>query len=147
MIEFETEWERSAKIKVVGVGGGGGNAINRMIVSKVVGVASSQERLNVIKNTYHIETSESYETLLKTEPFDAAFIVTPSITHFKIAKVCLSFGLDVFIEKPAVTNMAEAEELLNLSKKNDCLIQVGFLERFNPTFKKCYEYFKKPLFI
>jgi cell division protein FtsZ len=38
MIEFENEWERPAKIKVVGIGGGGGNAINRMIQAKVQGV-------------------------------------------------------------------------------------------------------------
>ena len=38
MIEFENEWDRPAKIKVVGIGGGGGNAINRMILSKVQGV-------------------------------------------------------------------------------------------------------------
>lgn len=38
MIEFESEWDRPARIKVIGVGGGGGNAINRMITSKVSGV-------------------------------------------------------------------------------------------------------------
>ena len=30
--------EKSAKIKVIGVGGAGGNAINNMIASKLVGV-------------------------------------------------------------------------------------------------------------
>lgn len=38
MIEFENEWDRPARIKVVGVGGGGGNAINRMIISKMAGI-------------------------------------------------------------------------------------------------------------
>lgn len=38
MIKFENEWEKPAKIKVVGIGGAGGNAINRMINSKVIGV-------------------------------------------------------------------------------------------------------------
>ncbi|MBI2609165.1 MAG: Gfo/Idh/MocA family oxidoreductase [Deltaproteobacteria bacterium] len=142
--------KKGLKVLLIGLGHMGEFHLKKILstpqVSKIVGVDSSKERLNIIKNTYPIETSENYETLLKTKPFDVAFIATPSVTHFKIAKACLSFGLDIFIEKPAVTNMSEAEELLRLSKKNDCLIQVGFLERFNPTFKKCYEFFKNPLF-
>ena len=38
MIQFETSEDRQAKIKVVGVGGGGGNAINTMIKSGLAGV-------------------------------------------------------------------------------------------------------------
>lgn len=38
MLEFSNEFEKSASIKVVGVGGGGGNAVNRMIDAKMQGV-------------------------------------------------------------------------------------------------------------
>ena len=39
MIEFEeTDLGQCAKIKVIGVGGGGSNAINRMIAAKLQGV-------------------------------------------------------------------------------------------------------------
>ena len=38
MAEFRTELETFAKIKVVGVGGSGGNAISRMIDAKIRGV-------------------------------------------------------------------------------------------------------------
>ncbi len=37
-VDFSDELRRGAKIKVIGVGGGGGNAINRMIMAKVEGV-------------------------------------------------------------------------------------------------------------
>ena len=39
MLEFHIEPEENAKIKVVGVGGGGGNAVNNMISSALQGVA------------------------------------------------------------------------------------------------------------
>ena len=39
MLEFHIEPEETAKIKVVGVGGGGGNAVNNMISSALQGVA------------------------------------------------------------------------------------------------------------
>lgn len=38
MLEFDTDIERFAQIKVVGVGGGGNNAVNRMIDSNLKGV-------------------------------------------------------------------------------------------------------------
>ncbi len=37
-IQFQDEMPRNAKIKVIGVGGGGGNAVNRMIQARVEGV-------------------------------------------------------------------------------------------------------------
>jgi len=38
MLEFETDLNRFAEIKVIGVGGGGNNAVNRMITSNLQGV-------------------------------------------------------------------------------------------------------------
>jgi cell division protein FtsZ len=37
-IHFHDETPRGARIKVIGVGGGGGNAVNRMIQAKMEGV-------------------------------------------------------------------------------------------------------------
>src|SRR5580692_11467973 len=37
-IRFNEEMPNGAKIKVIGVGGGGGNAVNRMIAAKLEGV-------------------------------------------------------------------------------------------------------------
>ena len=38
MLQFETEKDNSAVIKVIGVGGGGCNAVNRMIEAGLKGV-------------------------------------------------------------------------------------------------------------
>ncbi len=38
MLEFTPEYEHFATIKVIGIGGGGGNAVNRMIEAKIRGV-------------------------------------------------------------------------------------------------------------
>src|SRR6201985_3873936 len=37
-IQYHDEVPRGARIKVIGVGGGGGNAVNRMIAAKMEGV-------------------------------------------------------------------------------------------------------------
>lgn len=36
-IELDNDYEKMAAIKVLGVGGGGGNAVNRMVESGVLG--------------------------------------------------------------------------------------------------------------
>ncbi len=38
MLEFDIETDQFAQIKVIGVGGGGSNAVNRMITSGLKGV-------------------------------------------------------------------------------------------------------------
>ena len=41
-ISFTDEARNDAKIKVIGVGGGGGNAVNRMIDAGVEGIRSEE---------------------------------------------------------------------------------------------------------
>ena len=39
MLQFEVNEERSAQIKVIGIGGGGTNAVNRMIEAGMRGIS------------------------------------------------------------------------------------------------------------
>jgi len=66
---------------------------------------------------------------------DALNIVTPTTTHFDIARQLLALGKHVLVEKPMTDNSAQAAELIELAKKNNCVLQVGHVERFNPVFK------------
>ncbi len=77
----------------------------------------------------------------------AVSIVVPTDQHYTIAKDFLQAGCDVLLEKPMVNSLAEADDLLATAKKNGCLIQVGHLERFNPTLKTAQEKIYIPLFI
>src|SRR5208282_4359414 len=66
---------------------------------------------------------------------DALNIVTPTTTHFDIARQLLAQGKHVLVEKPMTDNSAQAAELIELAKKKNCVLQVGHVERFNPVFK------------
>jgi len=66
---------------------------------------------------------------------DALNIVTPTTTHFDIAKQLLVQGKHVLVEKPMTDNTAQATELVQLAQQNNCVLQVGHVERFNPVFK------------
>jgi predicted dehydrogenase len=63
---------------------------------------------------------------------DAAVIVTPAQTHFDLARQLLSTGKDVFLEKPITLKAAEAGDLTALAAKNQRILQVGHIFRFDP---------------
>jgi predicted dehydrogenase len=78
---------------------------------------------------------------------EAAVIATPTETHYAIAKDCLERGVHVFMEKPITSTVLEAEELIELARKKQVVLQVGHLERFSPAFRRALAYIKDPMFI
>ena len=81
------------------------------------------------------------------ESIDAAIIVSPTTTHYEIAKKCLKKGKHIFVEKPLTNNSIEAKEIERLANENKVIGQVGFVERYNPAFISCREFIKNPKFI
>lgn len=78
---------------------------------------------------------------------DALNIVTPTVTHFELAKMLLAQGKHVLVEKPMTDDAAQAAELVQLAQKNNCVLQVGHVERFNPIFKYLEAAAPEPRFI
>ncbi len=72
---------------------------------------------------------ETYRDLLAH--VDAVNVVVPTTQHFSVAAEALRLGKHVFIEKPITSSLQEADELIRLARENQCLIQVGHIERFN----------------
>ena len=78
---------------------------------------------------------------------DAIDIVSPTTTHFEIAKNVILKNKHVFIEKPITNKSENAKELIDLSIKNNIIGQVGHVERFNPAYVASIEHFNNPMFI
>jgi len=78
---------------------------------------------------------------------DAVSIVVPTQLHHEIAKQCLQAGKHVLLEKPMTTTLDEANELISLAKDNNCILQIGHLERFNPAILALENTLSEPLFI
>jgi len=78
---------------------------------------------------------------------DAVSIAVPTPHHYEIAKAFLENGVDVLIEKPITTTIAEADELIDIAEKRSLILQVGHLERFNPAVKSVQDIIKDPIFI
>lgn len=91
------------------------------------------ENTQELSEKYNVKTTDDYRTLLGH--VDAVSIATPTSSHFKIAEFFLKNNVHVFIEKPITTTLEEANTLVALSEKNNLILQVGHIERFNPAFR------------
>lgn len=78
---------------------------------------------------------------------DVVDIVTPTISHFDCAARALRKCRHVFIEKPIVTTLEEARELIQIAQEANVKVQVGHVERFNPAFLAAEPFFNRPMFI
>ncbi|MGQ3414373.1 Gfo/Idh/MocA family oxidoreductase [Natrinema sp. LN54] len=63
---------------------------------------------------------------------DVVSIAVPTQYHSEIAKQCIEQGVHLLIEKPFVEHHDQGKELLAMADRNEVVIQVGHIERFNP---------------
>jgi predicted dehydrogenase len=63
---------------------------------------------------------------------DAVSIAVPTFAHLAVAGDFLNQRIPLLVEKPLAGNVRDAEQLVELAKANDTLMQVGHIERFNP---------------
>jgi predicted dehydrogenase len=112
----------------------------------VIGFFDPDDReAEIIQDLYNIRRYKTIHELIQN--CDCIDIVTPTLFHYEIAIEALRASKPVFIEKPITDKIEEAESLVNLSKENSTLIQVGHVERFNPAFIEAQKYLKQPMFI
>lgn len=90
------------------------------------------EKLGNLTLKYGFEKGfQSIDELLESG-VEAAFIHTPTATHYDIVKKCLSAGIDVYVDKPISENLDEVAELYDLAKSKGLLLTCGFNRRFIP---------------
>jgi predicted dehydrogenase len=114
--------------------------------SELVAVVDTDESAaKAIAEKLGVDALTDYRSLLGK--VDAVSIAAPTTLHYQIAKDFLQHGSHVLIEKPITVTLKEADELIELAKANNKLIQVGFLERFNAAILDLDTNNVQPLFI
>jgi len=104
----------------------------------------NKEEASALAEKYGIISFDSLEAMLND--VNTVLIVTPTTTHFSIAKETLKRNIHTFIEKPVTETLQEAEVLERL-KPAGTIVQVGHIERFNPAILAVEKYNITPLFI
>lgn len=105
----------------------------------------NQENAEKISKEFGYKHFSTIATLIHA--VDVIDIVTPTLSHYKCAKVAIKSGKHVFIEKPISNTIEEAEEIIALANEYNVKGQVGHVERFNPAFIATKNMIDKPMFI
>ena len=128
------------KLGIIGIGNWGKNLVRELSKIHCIKKCSSNGNLKNIrwlKNNYPSTqyVSDSREIFADKE-INAVIIATPINTHYTLVKKALLSKKHVFVEKPISTNLSQAEELIEIAKKNNLLLFVGHIFIFNEIFKK-----------
>ncbi|MBU0629903.1 MAG: Gfo/Idh/MocA family oxidoreductase [Candidatus Margulisbacteria bacterium] len=129
---------RGLTFGVIGAGSMGQNHLRiaaELSGLKLIGLFDKDPSLaNDVASKYGVSSfSDCHELLAKV---DAVSIVTPTKTHLTIASDVLSNNKHVLLEKPFTGRSSDAEVLSRLANEKGVVLNVGFIERFNPAFIK-----------
>ena len=73
-----------------------------------------------------------YQDIVRNDRIKVVYIsTTPESTHYPIARDCLKAGKHVLLEKPIAMELFEADELIELAKRNNVKFTIGYSQRFN----------------
>ncbi|MCK9612082.1 MAG: Gfo/Idh/MocA family oxidoreductase [Bacteroidales bacterium] len=103
------------------------------------------EVIQKVVDEFGVKAYPSIEELVAEA--DVVDIVTPTISHFECAAAAMKNSKHVFIEKPLVTTLEEAKELIAISNEARVKVQVGHVERFNPAYIATHSFILQPMFI
>jgi predicted dehydrogenase len=76
---------------------------------------------------------------------DAAVIAGPSDVHAELGCPLLEAGIDLLVEKPIASTVADGLRLVNAARDNDCLLMIGHIERFNAAVVGLQNHLNEPL--
>lgn len=137
------------RIGVVGVGYLGqhhARIYSNMPGVKLVGVVDIlKDRADEIARACSTKSFYDYRELI--DKVDAVSIVVPTLLHHKVAIDFISNNVDILLEKPITTTIAEAEELIREAEGKSLILQVGHLERFNAAMMALGKIINGPRFI
>lgn len=103
----------------------------------------SQNILDGVGEKYHVPQERRFldaEEMVKDENLDAVIIATND--HYAPAMAAARAGKHMIVEKPFMFSVAQCDEVLELCKKNDLTIQMGYMKRHDPSFQYAFEKIK-----
>jgi predicted dehydrogenase len=129
---------KTVEAAVIGVGWVGGTRAETLartaLVDKLHLCEIRPDRLAEVKKLYKPATATlDYNDIIKNDNISVVYIsTTPESNHYPICRDCLKSGKNVMLEKPIALELWEADELIQLAKRNNLKFTIGYSQRFNP---------------
>jgi len=141
--------DNKIRVGIVGIGYLGKYHLEKYLAIngvEVVGVCDTNQEIGKkIAADHGIGHTADYRDFIGK--VDAVSVVVPTVHHHRVAIDFLNAGVDVFVEKPITTSLAEAQSLIDTAQSRDLILQVGHLERFNPAVLALQGTMREPMFI
>lgn len=103
---------------------------------QLVGISSQdRNKLNQFQNDFKIEDQycfNNYKDLIKCNDIDIIYLALPNSLHFKWICECIDQEKNVLVEKPALNNVKESQDLLKFLENKSFFLVEGFMYRFHP---------------
>lgn len=116
------------KIGLIGFGYWGTNLFRNLSTSPEFQLAAvaemSETRRAKLAQIYSGKITPSADDIIDDSSIDAVVVATPVGTHFRLARRAILAGKHVLIEKPMCASVAEAEELVELAKRQGVVLAV-----------------------
>ena len=140
---------KATRVAVVGVGEFGRNHVrvwSKIDGAELVGVVDTNaERAAAVAAEFGTRVLRDVDSLA-TEKIDAVSLAVPTKEHCRIGCRLLDSGIDVLVEKPMSFTLAEADGLIASAQRQNRILQIGHLERFNPAVVAAKKIVSKPMF-
>lgn len=85
------------------------------------------------------ETYTDVARMVERCDLDYLDVCTPTHTHLPIVRTAADAGVDVFLEKPIATSLADASEVADLVREANLTCMVGHVVRFVPPYRRARE--------
>ncbi|MGX7350030.1 Gfo/Idh/MocA family protein [Dolosicoccus paucivorans] len=85
------------------------------------------------------------EIMLKSEDLDVVHICLPHDLHVPVAKLCLEYNVNVFLEKPISLSYDEGMELIEAEANSQATVGVCFQNRYNRTIQRLKAILNEPI--
>lgn len=125
---------KNIKVAVIGAGMMGKNHMKTyksLNGVELVGVYDIfPEAAKAATETFGIRAFSSMEEV--AENVNAVSVVTTSVTHADVGEFFLNKGIHCMMEKPLACTEEECQRLISAAAKNNVVLLVGHIERFNP---------------
>ena len=143
------EIDSKLKVGVIGVGALGRHHARLYAQSpnaEMVGIFDVQsETAKRVGEEFNLKIFSDWREL--AEQCDALSVAVPANYHATTTIPLLEMGKHVLVEKPIAASVPEAEAMVEAAKKNNVVLGVGHVERFNPAMDFLEKYAANTRFI
>jgi UDP-N-acetylglucosamine 3-dehydrogenase len=105
-----------------------------------------EENLKYCENYAIPNVAKYHKEVMFSPDVDAVNVCTPNETHYQICREALEAGKHVLVEKPMTLSSAEAYELVGLAHKQNLVLSVGHIFRFNNALRMIRDLIKNGFF-